>query len=73
MQTIGQQAQDLIDTLWNVKVEALTNEAELQDLIDTLWNVKRKVGGLEFNLFVGFNRYIVECKAGQNRRLNRRF
>ena len=42
----SQCAQDLIDTLWNVK--SLRAHRELQrehlDLIDTLWNVKEKRG-----------------------------
>ena len=37
---------DLIDTLWNVKVLSITNgNGATTDLIDTLWNVKSFDGG----------------------------
>ena len=53
---------DLIDTLWNVKLEneSLRDEVFF-DLIDTLWNVKELLGYNRINVS-RFNRYIVECK-----------
>ena len=55
--------QDLIDTLWNVKMfQVELNGINITDLIDTLWNVKTTK--LQQNHHpLGFNRYIVECKV----------
>ena len=56
---------DLIDTLWNVKSLTMRRfRVRLFDLIDTLWNVKMQLMQQMFSGDPGFNRYIVECKAG---------
>ena len=55
---------DLIDTLWNVKRFLFWKGKRISnDLIDTLWNVKVSGELNEVVAELGFNRYIVECKA----------
>ena len=64
MYNLPECAQDLIDTLWNVKFESQnTGTAEQPDLIDTLWNVKTTEYTVPQINVPRFNRYIVECKG----------
>ena len=60
-----EEGRDLIETLWNVKTRQLrTLTGGGQDLIETLWNVKLATFVRNVMAFLGFNRDIVECKAG---------
>ena len=54
---------DLIDTQWNVNKypNSLLSRVK-NDLIDTQWNVNVYDGFFCYLIYVGFNRYIVECK-----------
>ena len=58
------QTDDLIETLWNVKVQTRAKPAPPgADLIETLWNVKINHDWEHPEFSDRFNRDIVECKV----------